>query len=354
MKRKHSLIALLCLLCIASSAFAAPGDSWSHINQRIQRPSDWKQIVKNSAFQIDLPSEETDEVDRTDEIRELSFGSYPSLDGSTVSVPMGMEYARQHLGLDDTDLDSFVFFTTTHSAYEHLILKQPNLGTQLPSKRAIMDQARPVDLILVTEPSDDELLLAKENGVELVIEPVCLDAFVFITHKDNPVDNLTTEQIQSIYAGEIINWQELGGEDVRIAPFQREPNSGSQTAMEKLVMQDKPLVATEKEYAIVGMGQLVEAIADYKTSLGSIGYTYQYYIDTLYKNENIKVLSVDGIAPTPDNLQSGAYPYTTAYYGVHRAGEETETAGLFLAWILSDEGQRCMQQAGYIPVRTLP
>ena len=56
---------------------------------------------------------------------------------------------------------------------------------------------------------------------------------MFITHKDNPIDSLTIEQIQSIYSGKITNWNQVGGEDLEIKAYQREGNSGSQTAMEQ-------------------------------------------------------------------------------------------------------------------------
>ena len=99
------------------------------------------------------------------------------------------------------------------------------------------------------------------------------------------------------------------------------------------------------------MGELVDAVAEYENETASLGYTYRYYIDTLYKNDNIKTIAVDGIAPTDDNIRSGAYPFTTNYYGVIREGDEEEIGGQFLEWILSDEGQKCVAQAGYIPMK---
>lgn len=185
----------------------------------------------------------------------------------------------------------------------------------------------------------------------MIIRPVCYDAFVFITHKDNPVDSLTIDQIQKIYSGEITNWKEVSGDDAKIVPYQREENSGSQTAMEKLVMKGIPMLSPDTVKVEVGMGELVDAVAEYKNSQSSLGYTYQYYIDKLYKNENIKVLLVEGISSKPENLRTGAYPFTTPYYGVIRSGDEQKTGGKFLDWMLSDEGQECIAQAGYVPLK---
>lgn len=346
--RKWSRVILLtmCMVLLAGAALAEAIGSWGQINQQLPRAEGWQAIVAESAF----PLGEKSRLEGTDFYRQ-SFGAYPSIDGSTVSVPMAMEFARQHLGLPEDDLAGFVFLSTTHYAYENLILKRANGAAQIPSQFAAMDETHPVDLILVTAPSDDELNLARENGVTLVQKPVCYDAFVFITHKDNPVKSLTVEQIQRIYAGEITNWKEIGGEDAQILAYQREPNSGSQTAMEKLVMQGKPLSGAQPTWVTGGMEGLVRRVGDYENKNGSLGYTYKYYIDTLYKSDDIKTLAVDGVEPTNENLRSGAYPFTTQYFGVIRAGDEGQPGGLFLDWILSDEGQRCVEQAGYIPVR---
>jgi len=350
MRRSIKTVSFILLLSVFFSVQTGAGEqgAWKHINQEIVRPAGWQQIVMDSAFQLGDRAESADATGKPAMVRR--YGAYPSLDGSTVAVPMAMEFARQHLALSEADLESFIFFTTTHSAYEKLIHKRPNTAPKIPSDGAVMDAAHPVDLILVTAPSDEECALAEANGVQLVMEPICLDAFVFITHRDNPVESLTVEQIRGIYGGEIANWAEVGGEDMRIAAYQREKNSGSQTAMENLVMRGAPLADPPKGYTWVGMGELVETVGSYQTAQTSLGYTYKYYIDTLYRNDNIKVLRIDGMEPSAENLRSGAYPFATAYYAVMRGGEEGGPAGKFLSWMLSSEGQRVIRQAGYVPV----
>lgn len=327
--------------------------SWGQINQVIERDKNWKQIVSKSAFQLgersvkgswNVPNGKQDYY-------EVKYGTYPCLDGSTVSVPMAVEFTRQHLGLSDEDAQSFVLFNTTHNAYVNLISFLPNYGGMIRSTTTFLEENHPVDLIIATEPSDEELQLAKDNQVELIVRPVCYDAFVFITHKDNPVDSLTVEQIQKIYSGKITNWQEVGGDDADIIPYQREANSGSQTAMEKLVMKGIPMLTPASVEVEAGMGELIEAVAEYDNSKSSLGYTYQFYIDKLYKNDNIKVLRVNDVSSEPENLRNEAYPFTTRYYGVIRGGDEQNTGGLFLDWMLSAEGQACIQQAGYVPLK---
>ncbi|MDR1795999.1 MAG: substrate-binding domain-containing protein [Clostridiales Family XIII bacterium] len=212
-----------------------------------------------------------------------------------------------------------------------------------------MSEDHPVDLFLGTAPSADEFALAESEGVTLVQEPVCWDAFVFIVNARNPVDNLSLDQIRDIYSGEITSWKDVGGRWKAITPYQRNANSGSQTAMESMVMQGEPLMPP-----IMGevrtMDGLVEAVADFDNGTGSIGYTFLYYVDEMYKDENIKLLSIDGVAPTEENIRSGAYPLAVNYYAVYREEDEDGTAGKFTEWILSEEGQMVVEQAGYIPM----
>ena len=104
----------------------------------------------------------------------------------------------------------------------------------------------------------------------------------------------------------------------------------------------------ESNYISDGMADLIAQVGNYDNSGASIGYSYLYYVEGLYKSGSLRVLSVDGVSPTPENLRSGAYPYTVYYYAVYRKGNEN--AERFVNWLTSEAGQRCVRQAGYIPV----
>lgn len=320
--------------------------SWGSINQEISRAVGWQDYVQETDFSLGdgtpYPGDES--------ITMLDWGNYPSIDGSTVCVPMAMELARQHLDLPESDLAGFVAFSTTHYAYERLVGREPNPTVTLVSRNAMLDDMHPVDLFLGTEPSDEEWAMARDAGVELVLVPVCYDAFVFLVNGENPVEGLTVQQIQDIYTADIQNWQDVGGEERIIVPYQRPKNSGSQTAMENLVMQGRVLVA-KNNFVSGGMGDLVSAIGDYDNGRASLGYSYLYYVDVLYKSGTVKVLAVDGVKPTAENLRSGAYPFTTCYYAVYRAGDDQAAA--FADWLVSEPGQRSIAQAGYVPIMAL-
>ncbi len=325
--------------------------SWASISEMVVRPENWQPIVRNSSFSLGgrQLAGSWEDADGLVEYYTLDWGTYPSIDGSTVCVPLAAECARQHLGMSDDDIPGFVCFSTTHYAYENIIGRMSVYPWVMSQNAALAE--RPVDLLLATQPSDDEIALANEKGVALVIKPVCRDAFVFITNKDNPVDSLTTKQIRDIYSGEITNWSQVGGEDMPIIAFQRDENSGSQTTMLKQVMQGQTMIKPEAAQVAGEMGELIDSVAEYRNGAGSIGYTFRFYLETLYRNENIKMLRVDGIAPDDAGIKSGVYPFSTCYYGIIRSGEEKKRGGFFLTWLLSDEGQRCVQQAGYCPLQ---
>jgi phosphate transport system substrate-binding protein len=326
--------------------------SWGSINVSTERGDNWRQIVKDSEFQLGekfLAGHWGVEPD-IQEYYSKRFGTYPRIDGSTVCVPLALEFARQHLEMTDAQAYRFVGFNTTPEAYRLLITKQHGSpsGSFAESEwdwYQMDSDNRPVDIILATYPSDEELKMAEEFNEPLIIEPVCSDSFVFITRSDNPVDNLTLEQIRKIYSGEITNWSELGGVDLPIKAYQRERNSGSQSGMEQLVMQGTPMSEPINAPIVDTMEGLINAVAEYQNGLASIGYTYKYYVEKLYKNDNIKILKIDNSRAGNEN-----YPLNVNYYGVIRKNDGADSIGRkFLDWILSADGQLCAAQAGYTP-----
>ena len=318
-------------------------DGTADINVLLTRPDNWEKI-------------QTGKISLTPD-------DFALIDGSTATIPITAELARQFCDASDKEIWNYTDHNTTHSAYKNLICtygNPQNFETQAVgdgvriyhTSHGYFDEKR---LLFVTEPSEEELEDAKKDGVTFDITPVALDGFVFITHKDNPIDSLTVEQIQDIYSGKITNWKEVGGNNQRIIPYQRDWNSGSQTAMKQLVMKDIPLMEPVGYSMRIGlMSELIEKIAEYENRENSLGYTYYYYINNLYRNEDIKVLKINGVSPDNENLISGEYPFSTAYYMVMAAGEDdAQTAKMqeLRNYLLTDEGQEIIKMAGYCPVR---
>lgn len=259
--------------------------------------------------------------------------TYPKVDGSTATIPLSESIAADLLFLTSEEAHSFIKHNTTHNAYVNLIDGE-------------------ADIIFVTEPSEEELELAKEKGVELEVVPVVKEAFVFLVNKQNPVDQLTVKQIQDIFQGLAVNWNELGGPDKEIIAYQRPENSGSQTIMENQVMKGLEMAEAPTALKPGEMGELIEAIASYDNSDRAIGYSVYYYANSMYSKDTIKFVKMNGIEPNNKNISSGEYPFTSAYYAVLRKTETADSgARKLLAWILGADGQKLAEKAGYVPLK---
>jgi len=264
----------------------------------------------------------------------FTLENYPKVDASLAIHPLVDSIASDFLGVDESELDFEYTKTRTSEVYRNLIDGK-------------------VDVIFAAEISKEDEEYARQKGVELKIIPATSSAFVFIVNTENPVENLTFEQIQKIYTGEITNWAEVGGESGDIIAYQRPTGSGSQTAMLSLVMKDKqimtpPLTQIEQE-----MGGLIDAIAEYDNSKYALGYSYFYYVNTMYKKDTIKMISVDGVMPTIETIKNGTYPIYTNAFIVTRANEENENVDKWVETVLSERGSKIIEDAGYVPVENI-
>ncbi|WP_397352413.1 substrate-binding domain-containing protein, partial [Oscillibacter sp.] len=148
---------------------------------------------------------------------------------------------------------------------------------------------------------------------------------------------------------ESTNWSQVGGDDLPIMTFKRNEEAGSQTAMNKLVMKNLPMMEAPSDYVRGEMGDLIEAVAAYDDSPSAIGYTMYYYANDMSMADDLKILAVDGVVPAGDTIRSGDYPFLNNYYVVC-AEHPTEATQVLYDWILSDEGQKLVAREGYVPV----
>ncbi|MFJ7913712.1 MULTISPECIES: substrate-binding domain-containing protein [unclassified Lysinibacillus] len=135
------------------------------------------------------------------------------------------------------------------------------------------------------------------EGLTFDMTPIGREAFVFFVNHKNSVENLSLEQLKQIYAGKITNWHEVGGENAAIRAFQRPADSGSQTALERM-MGDIPIMEAPAENVATGMGGSIHEVSQYRNYKNAIGYTFRFYSTEMVNNHEIKLLSIDGIAPT--------------------------------------------------------
>lgn len=198
--------------------------------------------------------------------------------------------------------------------------------------QAIVDGT--TDILFCAGPSAEQMRYAEEKGVELVYVPVGLEAFVFFVNEQNPVDNLTVEQIRKIYACDYTNWSEVGGPNRIINPVTRLEGSGSQTAFESVM--GGQTIGKKSPLAITG---------------ASIGFSFRYYMDGIVGNDTVKMISLNGVYPSAENIQNRTYPIVTQFYAIYRKDNDNPNIPILIEWLLSDEGQRLIEETGYVRIK---
>ena len=198
-------------------------------------------------------------------------------------------------------------------------------------------------------PSQKQREEAAAIGEELVLTPIANEAFVFFTSSDNPVKNLTIQQIRDIYSGKVKNWQPLGGEDRRILAFQRPEGSGSQTLLQH-IMGDTPIMEPLKTEYIPSMGGIGESVAEYNGDAGALGFSFKFFLTGMLgrKDAPVKILAIDGVYPTDENIRSGKYPFTTKLYAITLKSNTKPQLAHFLSWMQSPQGQELAERVGYV------
>ena len=258
--------------------------------------------------------------------------NFPRLNGSTAMVPLGQAIASVLLGETREEAADLIHFSRTTQSYRELMNGQ-------------------ADLLISGAPPEGIYEEKEDLGFDWEISTCAVDGLVFLVNADNPVDSLTTEQLQGIYSGQITNWSQVGGDDVEIIPFQRNEEAGSQTAMRNLVMGGIPLMEAPAEYVSGAMGDLIEVVASYNDSAAAIGYTVYYYAHDMGMADGLKLLAVDGVQPSAETIRARDYPFINESYVVIPAGlADDAPAKVLYNWLLGGEGQQLVAQEGYVSV----
>jgi phosphate transport system substrate-binding protein len=178
----------------------------------------------------------------------------------------------------------------------------------------------------------------EEIALGLVVHHLASDGIAIVSHRDQTLSELTTDQVRQIFAGEITNWSEVGGANAEITVIGREEGSGTRAAFEELVMEEE--LITETALLFPSNGALRTAVS---TTPDSIGFLSFGYLDG-----SVKALNIDGVAATVANALSGAYPIVRPLNFVTK-GEPTGKVKEFIDFCLGTEGQEIVAE-DYIPV----
>ena len=268
----------------------------------------------------------------------------PILDGAEACYPLYAAFAKAVY--KDIDVIEEKWLKESEKQYPNGKIVTFTNSLQGYLRLIYRDGAHGVDMFFGARPSPSQLREAQEEGVELEITPIGREAFVFFTEEDNPVNGLTSEQIRAIYHGDITNWSELGGKDQEIIAFQRPKDSGSQTMMEYF-MGDISLKEPKTYERIDGMMGVIEEVAQYANEEGAVGYSFRYFLEELNQEQGVKMLSVDGVYPSLENIEDGSYPLTTNVCLITRKNEPNPYVQKMIDFILSEDGQAIVRGTGY-------
>ena len=183
--------------------------------------------------------------------------------------------------------------------------------------------------------------VAEESGVVQV--PVAWDALVVIVNKDNPVNNISLEDLRKVYLGQITNWSELGGKDIPLKLFVRKGKlSGVGRTARKLLFDDYDQdFATDLLFDSSGpLEKQVEIDVDAMAISG---------ISSVRKR-NVKILDLDGKSPSYENIQTGKYLlYRTLYLVYNENSEQAEMSRDFIKFAGTSEGRDVIRASGTVP-----
>jgi phosphate transport system substrate-binding protein len=164
------------------------------------------------------------------------------------------------------------------------------------------------------------------------------DALSIYVNPDNNVKNLSSDQIARIFSCSIKNWKEVGGDDLPIKTVIRPPNSGTYVYLKEHLL-EKYDYCKDAITALTTDAVIEEVAADVSAiGFGGVGY-----------NHSVVHLSVDGYSPTVKNIREDKYPITR-YLHFYTINTATGSVKKFIDWILSPEGQKNIEKAGFIPL----
>ncbi|MEO8355108.1 MAG: phosphate ABC transporter substrate-binding protein [Chloroflexota bacterium] len=193
---------------------------------------------------------------------------------------------------------------------------------------------------------------ARANGIEPVEHIIARDAIAVIVNPENPVNELTLQQISDIYSGEIANWQDVGGEDRPIVRLSRETNSGTHVYFLEIVLrlgnsEDKTLFSTDTLLLPSSEG----IIAEVRQNPNAIGYDGLGYVP--HDLKTIAIAEQEGgayVLPSIPTVNDKTYPIARDLY-MYTNGEPTGVTKEYLDWILSLEAQEIVAELGFVPVK---
>lgn len=194
-----------------------------------------------------------------------------------------------------------------------------------------------------------EILLAKQKGFKPHEIVVARDAIVVVVHKDNPLEELTLDQLKKIFTGEVKNWKEVGGADAPITILSRETSSGTYVFFMENVLQKEPYASSA--LLMPATSAMISEATTNKTAIGYVGLGY-----AVNATDRVKTLKVkkdadsEAVEASEENVNNGSYTIARPLYFYAKSRPRGEMKD-FVDYCLSEEGQEIVQKEGYVPAK---
>jgi phosphate transport system substrate-binding protein len=197
----------------------------------------------------------------------------------------------------------------------------------------------------------EEIAEAQSNGIDPVEFTIARDAIAIIVNLENPVDQLTLQQISDIYSGKITNWLEVGGEDRPVVRLSRETNSGTHVYFLENVLRlgDKEnQTFFSPETLLLPSSEGITA--EIRQNPNAIGYDGLGYV-----TDDVKMIAIaeyegdEYILPSPASVNSGEYPIARDLF-MYTAGKPEGVIAVYLEWIRGEQAQEIVRQLGFVPL----
>jgi phosphate transport system substrate-binding protein len=185
-----------------------------------------------------------------------------------------------------------------------------------------------------------EIGAGSAKGVNLRPTIVAYDGIAIIVNSANPIKGLTKKQVEQIFTGEVSDWSAVGGSGGKISIYTRNTSSGTYSDFKELAMKKRDYAGGSQKMA--GNEQIAAEVGKNANGVGYVGLAY-------IKAGGVKVMPVDGVAPSIQTVQAKTYPYArpTFYYTNSEPGGAAKE---FLSFTISPAGQKIAQQAGFVPI----